>query len=226
MKAKMSVIPMALFLAAAGGAGLAAQDEPGSGMESGSAVHQGDMHGQGRRPGMQGETGSRGAMAGARAFMRGEKKGFGAVTEEEALAIIKKQAPAFSAKLEGLKASAPAKYEAVMDMAGKMLGGRGQEKNESYEKDAVRELELEYDTRDLARGYEKASEADKAKIKAEAKVKVEELFDLRLKSQAARIDRMEKEVAKLKQKLEARKAGKAKIVNQRIEQLTGEGYGW
>ena len=36
----------------------------------------------------------------------------------------------------------------------------------------------------------------------------------------------EKEVAKLQKNLENRKINKAKIVDQRVEEMTGEGNGW
>ena len=37
---------------------------------------------------------------------------------------------------------------------------------------------------------------------------------------------IEKEMAKIKKNLESRKANKAKIVDQRLDQMTGEGSGW
>lgn len=144
--------------------------------------------------------------------------------EKAVLSIIEKNDPQFSARLKGLKTTAPAKHRMALGLAGRLLAAA--KMDESLEKDAVRELSLEYDTRELSRDYEKASDANKAKIKAELKGKVSELFDLRLKGQAARIQHMEKEVAKLKAKLEVRKTNKAKIVEQRVEELTGEGYGW
>jgi hypothetical protein len=37
---------------------------------------------------------------------------------------------------------------------------------------------------------------------------------------------MEKDLAKLKKNIETRRAGKAKIVDERVGQLTGESVGW
>ncbi len=47
-------------------------------------------------------------------------------------------------------------------LAGRLLAAA--KMDESLEKDAVRELSLEYDTRELSRDYEKASDANRAKI--------------------------------------------------------------
>ncbi|HAH31980.1 MAG TPA: hypothetical protein DCL44_06675 [Elusimicrobia bacterium] len=164
--------------------------------------------------------------------LRGEigegKRGMGAgfVSGEEAIIIIKKHDPQFAALLEDLKNTAPAKYRMAIGMAGKFLVMAKMENDENLAKDAVRGLSLEYATRELSRSYEKAADQDKAKIKADIKVKTAELFDLRQKEQSMRIQHMEKEVAKLKAKLESRKNNKAKIVDQRVEELTGEGSGW
>jgi hypothetical protein len=40
------------------------------------------------------------------------------------------------------------------------------------------------------------------------------------------VKRTEDEIGRLKKKLEKRKADKSKIVDQRLDQMTGEGYGW
>jgi hypothetical protein len=37
---------------------------------------------------------------------------------------------------------------------------------------------------------------------------------------------MDAEIARLKKNLETRKANKAKIVDQRLDEMTGEGFGW
>jgi hypothetical protein len=55
---------------------------------------------------------------------------------------------------------------------------------------------------------------------------VAELFDLRLKSQERRVARVEKDLAKLRKNLETRKANKAKIVDERVGQMLGDGIGW
>lgn len=161
-------------------------------------------------------------------MMRGGKGpgGPGFLSEEETLAVIKKHDPAFAAKLAGLRDTAPAKYKMVLQMSGRMLSMGKMEKDESFEKDAVRVIALEFETRELSLKYEKASEADKEIIKGSLRARLGELFDLKTKGQERRVKHMEGEIAKLKKGLETRKANKAKIVDQRLEQMTGEGFGW
>ena len=167
--------------------------------------------------------------AGGNEGMMGRKGlggGPGSMQEEEILAMIKKYEPAFAEKMESFKTAAPIKYKMMLMMGGRMLSGSRFEADVNMEKDAVRSLSLEYDTKELESKYNKAADADKPAVKAALKVKVSELFDLRLKGQEARVGRMEKELAKLKKNLANKKANKARIVDERIGQLTGEGYGW
>ena len=158
--------------------------------------------------------------------MREGPDGPGSMTEDETLAVIKKNDPAFADKLADFKTAAPGKYKMIIMMGGKMLAGARFEQDVNMEKDAVRGLSLEFSAKELGLKYDKAADSEKAAIKADLKVKIAELFDLRLKGQEIRISRMEKELARLKKNLEKRKANKAKIVDERLEQLTGEGYGW
>jgi len=157
---------------------------------------------------------------------RGGMRGPGFINEEESLAIIKKNDPAFGKKVEDMKTAAPAKYKVVMMLSGRMLAMGRLENDESLERDAVRGLALEFETKELGMKYDKASETEKKAIKESLKAKLGELFDLKTKGQELRVKRMEKEIGKLNKNLESRKANKAKIVEQRLEQLTGEGVGW
>jgi hypothetical protein len=150
----------------------------------------------------------------------------GFMNEEETLASVKKHDPAFARKLEELKASAPAKYRMALGLGGKMIAMARMEEDAALEKDAVRGMALEFDTRELSRRYDKASDPEKAAIRTELKAKLGELFDLKSKGQELRVKRMEKDIAKHKVNLDKRKANKAKIVEQRLDQLTGEGTGW
>jgi hypothetical protein len=153
--------------------------------------------------------------------------GPGFLEEDEAMAVIRKNDAAFAKKLEDLKTVSPAKYRMAMQMAGKILAGPKMEEDAAMERDAVRGLSLELDTNELSRKYEKAADADKPAIKEDLKAKLSELFDLKTKAQEQRLKHMASDLAKLQKKLEARKLNKTKIVEQRAEQLTGEGgEGW
>jgi len=152
--------------------------------------------------------------------------GLGLISEDATIAVIKKHDAGFAEKLAGFKTAAPGKYKMLLMMGGKMLSGARFEADANMERDAVRELSLEFATKELGLKYDKATDSEKPAIKAELRTKVSELFDLRLKGQEIRIGRMEKDLAKLKKNLENRKGNKAKIVDERLSQITGEGYGW
>ena len=153
-------------------------------------------------------------------------RGPGFLSEEDTLALIKKNDAAFGKQVEDLKTASPAKYKMIIQMSGRMLAMAKMENDESLERDAVRGLALEFDTRELALKYNKASDTDKKAIKETLKAKLGDLFDLKTKGQELRVKHMEKEIAKLNKNLELRKVNKAKIVDQRLEQVTGEGVGW
>ncbi|MEI6424187.1 MAG: hypothetical protein WCP55_18370, partial [Lentisphaerota bacterium] len=148
------------------------------------------------------------------------------MSEDETLSVIKKHDSVFAEKLAGFKTVSPVKYKMMIVMAGRMLSGARFEADENMEKDAVRGLSLEFDSKELGLKYDKAADAAKPAIKAELKTKVAELFDLRLKGQEMRIKMMEEELARLKKRVGERKINKAKIVDERLGQLLGEGYGW
>jgi len=161
-------------------------------------------------------------------MMRGGKGtgGPGFLSEEETLAVIKKHDSAFAAKVSALSETAPAKYRMILQMSGKLFSVGKMEKDESIEKDAVRALALEFETKELSVKYGNASDSEKKTIKESLKAKLGELFELKTRGQELRVKHMEREIGKLKKNIETRKANKSKIVDQRLEQMTGEGFGW
>lgn len=189
----------------------------------------GEMGGPGRsemRPGMRGGMGQEKMQIKIKKFREGKGEGGPGLMEDEIMAVITKHDPAFAKKLGNLREMAPGKYKMVLQMSGKMIGMAKMEQDESLEKDAVRGMSLEFESKELSLKYDKASDADKKTIKDSLRGILAELFDLKTKGQELRVKRMEKEMGKLRKNLESRKANKDKIVGQRLEQLTGEGYGW
>ncbi|MDD5209528.1 MAG: hypothetical protein PHV36_09080 [Elusimicrobiales bacterium] len=197
----------------------------GPGMQPGMGQGRGQMG-----PGMKGEggMGQEKMMIKKKMMMREGRGGGGPgfMQEDEILAMITKYDPAFAKKIGDLKEIAPGKYKMIMQMSGKMFGMARMQQNENIEKDAVRALSLEYETKELGLKFEKSTDADKKTIKETLRGKLAELFDLKTKAQELRVKRMDAEIASLKKNLESRKVNKAKIVEQRLEQMTGEGYGW
>lgn len=237
MKKELAWLLMALCLASAP-VFVSAQDGPGPGPGVEEEIEMMDEGpgGPGPGPGMSGEPGGwkeEGGMGQKRRVMKkkmmmrgpqGMDEGF--FPEEKVLAVIKKHDPAFAGKVAELRDAAPARYKMLVQMAGKMFAGARMEENESLEKDAVRGLALEFESKELSFRYNKASDAEKREIKAKLGKVLAELFDLRNKGQELRVKRMEEDLGRLKKKLESRKANKAKIVEERLQQMTGEGYSW
>lgn len=202
-------------------------------MEGGHEMRPGmGMKGEGRGqkgPGMreEGGMGQERMIIKKKMKMREEKGGGpGFLSEDEVLAVITKHDPAFAKKAGELREIAPGKYKMLMQMSGKMFGMAKMQQNESIEKDAVRAMSLEFETKELGLKYEKSTDADKKTIKETLRGKLSELFELKTKAQELRVKHMEAELSSLRKNIENRKANKAKIVEQRLEQMTGEGYGW
>ncbi len=222
------IVMWAAVLALVSGPALVLLAQEGPGDEEEVEMMEGGPGKPEMRPDMRGGMGQEKLKFKNKKMMREGKDegGPGFMPEEDVLAVILKYDPAFGKKLEELRSIAPAKYKMVLQMSGKLFGMARMEQDESIEKDAVRALALEFESKELSLKYDKASDADKKAIKESLRGKLAELFDLKTRGQELRVKHMEKEMARLKKNLESRKVNKTKIVEQRLEQLTGEGYGW
>jgi hypothetical protein len=90
----------------------------------------------------------------------------------------------------------------------------------------VASLSLETEVRELVEKYRAADPEKKAEVKSELKAGLEKLFDLRIEEQRSRIQRMEEAIADQKKKLDERKGAKDRIVESRLDEMTGEGFRW
>ena len=221
MNKKIVMWVAVLALVSAGTLNLKAQEGPGEEEEAGM------MEGGPGHPGMSPAVGQGRVTARSKKTAHaGKAGGPAALSEEETLALISKHDAAFAKKIEDMREAAPARYRILMQLSGRLLGMDAVSKDASLQKDAVRAVVLEFESKELSLQYGKAAEADKKAIKENLRAKVSELFDLKAKGQELRVKHMESEMARLKKGLETRKANKAKIVEQRLEQLSGEGFGW
>lgn len=87
---------------------------------------------------------------------------------------------------------------------------------------------LQDEVKDLALQFKAAAtEAERQKAREEIRGKLSKLFDLREDQRRQDLQRMEKHVAELKQKLESRQSRKDQIIDRRLQQLTGaEDLAW
>lgn len=195
--------------------------QPGQGSwQPGPGMGQGMGMGMGMGPGM-----ARGGMMGNRMGRPG-MGGPGFLQPEQSLAIIKKYDPGFAGKVAAMRESEPAKYMMIMQMAGRALFAARMEQNESAERDAVKGLALDFQSRELSLQYSKATDADKKVIKTKLRAVLSDLFDVKSRVQEQRVKHMQEDIARLQKRLDVRKANKDKIVDLRLDQLTGDGFGW
>ncbi len=201
---------------------------PGPGMGGGVGMGPGMGGCMGMGPGMGGGVGmGHGGMMRNKMWRPGMGgPGFMAMPPEKTLAEIKKYDPDFARKVETLRDSEPAKYMMVMQMAGRALFAARMDQNENMERDAVKDLSLDFQSRELSLQYSKASDAEKNAVKAKLRAVLSDLFDVKSRIQEQRVKRMQADIARLQKRLDVRKANKNKIVDLRLDQLTGEGFGW
>ena len=87
----------------------------------------------------------------------------------------------------------------------------------------VKQSKAHKDIRDLSAQFNKAADAEKPALKEKLKKSVGELFDADLADKTRQVEAMEAHAAKLKDKIAKRREAKERVVNQRVEQITGEG---
>lgn len=137
--------------------------------------------------------------------------------EKEVIDVISKNDPSFASKILELKKSDKIKYDQFIRVSANLLSVARLDK--SLDKDIVRGMALEFETRELALKYRDATQSEKEKIKKEIKTKLNELFDIRTKIHEFRLKKLEERVKELKADIDLRKSNKAKIVENRLEEL-------
>ncbi len=91
------------------------------------------------------------------------------------------------------------------------------------EKDRQRAVELESQSRDLARQYRTADdEAKRTEAHSKLKANLNELFDLKLNGYTEKMSSIESELERLRQRVAERKKNKELIVTGRFKELVGE----
>jgi len=88
----------------------------------------------------------------------------------------------------------------------------------------VRNMKGELKVRKLAQAYRQGE--DKEAVKKELRAALGEQFDAKLSAHEARISIMQKEIESLKEKIQKRKGLKDKLVEKRLNELTGEEESW
>jgi hypothetical protein len=149
-------------------------------------------------------------------------------SEAEILETVQDESPERYDRLIALRDRDPGRYHEAMRHIGRALAVREVDpKAEGRQQDI---MALKDQLHDLAKGYDRLDPKAQAARKAEIVSLANQLFDLKMTELEARLKLAEKREAEGRARLEAHRADKAKIVNERVERLLsgeprGEGKG-
>lgn len=90
----------------------------------------------------------------------------------------------------------------------------------------ARNMKSELMVRKLAHVYRQGEGKDKEAAKKELRAALAEQFDAKLAAHETRIQHMSKEIERLKEKIQKRKGLKDKLVEKRLNELTGDEESW
>lgn len=85
---------------------------------------------------------------------------------------------------------------------------------------------LEDKVRELSMTLRRGSDKEKAAAKDEARKTLGELYDAKMELDAGMLEKMEKHVAMLKEKISKKKSKRAKAIESRLARMSGEDDGW
>lgn len=145
--------------------------------------------------------------------------------EQEALEFIRVHAPAKAKWLEKIKVKRPMLYKRMVrhilhrKKRLEMLKETDPERYKLWQE----QQELEMTSWELAEDYREAeTDGEKEKIDAKLKETLNTLFDLREKDKEFELQRLEKEIAKLKEIIAKRSGHKTEIIDRHMNELLGE----
>ena len=150
--------------------------------------------------------------------------------EKEIMSMVKDSDSEFAKHLSSLKKSEPKQYEKAMRTLSARLfffkNNKKDEKAKAMISEAVASVKAQTEVSELLAKYRKASKDQKEEIRQQLKTGLDKLFDLKLKEQQGRIQNMEEALSEQKKQLEEKKANKSRIVETRLEEITGDGFRW
>ncbi|MCK4352997.1 hypothetical protein KAW65_06270 [candidate division WOR-3 bacterium] len=145
--------------------------------------------------------------------------------EKEAIELLGKLAPMRLKRLKEMRLKNPTKYQHFLRQTmrrKKRLELLKEIAPERYEL-LKKQQELEVKSWKLAEDYKSVeTDAEKEKIKSDLKTLLNELFDLKEKDKEFELQRLEKEIAKIKELITKRKAHKNEIIENHFNRLIGE----
>ena len=105
-------------------------------------------------------------------------------------------------------------------------GGFGREMDPAMKERMEKMRAAQDKVRELTQKLRKAKDSEKAALKKDARVALGELFDARLAMEQSMVDKMSEHLAEKKEKLAKKKAAKDKLVDEKLDKLTGDAPSW
>jgi hypothetical protein len=146
-------------------------------------------------------------------------------TIEDLISDVRKVDAAFADKLKKMRKDQPFEFFAALRNAAPALIFAKVENDKETLTAAIRVFVLETEVRELAMQY-KSAKADKSTIRKQLSEKVSQLFDRKLAIDELRVTKLAREVEDLKVRNAKRKAAKASLVNDRVQEILGEKETW
>lgn len=140
--------------------------------------------------------------------------------EAKVLDFLRENAPEMFRHLEGAKRERPDEYRRHLPELAKMT--RDPDMRGVFLKNAAADAKV----RKAAEAARGAEGADKERSSKDLEAALGEQFDAKLAQQELQVKKMTEELAKLKERIEGRRAKKAALVKKRLAEMTGDGDGW
>lgn len=143
--------------------------------------------------------------------------------------FLKEVDPRLLERLKYLKEDNPAEFSRILSRVWhemKMLERLKRENPEQYEA-VLRIRKVEAKVKMLAEDYRKSEDPkQKETLKKELKSALAQLFDLKMAQHEKEVKKLEEQLKKQREKLENQKKEKDKLVEERLQKMTGEKEEW
>lgn len=105
-------------------------------------------------------------------------------------------------------------------------GGFGREMDPAMKERMEKLRAAEESLREVKIKLRSAKDSEKAALKKEARAALGEVFDAKLAVEQAMVDKMAEHLAEKKAKLAKRKAAREKLIDEKLDQLSGDSPSW
>lgn len=148
-------------------------------------------------------------------------EGMGPGESDELIGTLKREEPEVFEHLQQIRKKRPDAFKMKLREMRPML------RDPEFRKTMIANFKQDMRLRKLTEGYrESKDEKEKAKIKDELKAALEEQFDAKLAANEMRLKKMEREIGDLRQRIEKRRKDKKRLVESRLNVITGAEEGW